>query len=252
MKSLFVSGAIFSGLGTCNTDKNGSAADLGILGGVLMDTGSCNPDDVSVSSSICALIPEEVKGPYPLDLSSNSSYFRSDVTEGHVGTPLSLVLKIQNVNDNCNPIANARVDIWHCDKDGYYSGYKQTGYLGTKDYVGETFCRGIQLTDSSGIVRFTTIYPGWYPGRITHIHFQVYLNNGLVATSQIAFPEDITKIVYEGSLYSVHGQNTSVSGNCSDGIFKNSAKDLSLELCTIAEDTSSGGYIASLTVGIAN
>ncbi|TGM12474.1 protocatechuate dioxygenase [Leptospira selangorensis] len=251
LKSIFVSGAVFTGLAnSCNSQKDSSPSNLGLLQGIL-DTSSCNTSEVS-TSSVCALIPQETEGPYPLDLSSNSSYFRQDITEGKTGIPLSLVLTIQNINDNCNPISNARVDIWHCDKDGYYSGYSESGYLGAKNYIGETFCRGIQLTDSSGIVNFTTIYPGWYSGRVTHIHFQVYLNNGLVATSQIAFPEDITKTVYNTSLYSAHGQNTSVPGNCYDNIFNNSSSDLSLELCTITEDSSTGGYIASLTIGIAN
>ncbi|PJZ77299.1 hypothetical protein CH365_11220 [Leptospira neocaledonica] len=251
LKSIFVSGAVFTGLASsCSQNKNDSPLDLGLLQGVI-DSSSCNAADVS-NSSVCALIPKETEGPYPLDLSSNSSYFRQDITEGKTGIPLSLVLTIQNINDNCNPITNARVDVWHCDKDGYYSGYSESGYLGNKNYVGQTFCRGIQLTDSSGIANFTTIYPGWYSGRVTHIHFQVYLNNGLVATSQIAFPEDITKTVYNTSLYSAHGQNTSVPGNCYDNIFNNSTSDLSLELCTITEDSSTGGYIASLTVGIAN
>ncbi|WP_167882082.1 intradiol ring-cleavage dioxygenase [Leptospira semungkisensis] len=253
LKKVFFSGALASGIAIAckkeSENKIGILGPLGPLEGII--GGTCNSADVT-SAPACALIPEETKGPYPLDLSSNSSYFRQDITEGKTGIPLTLVLTIENVNNSCSPITNARVDVWHCDKDGYYSGYKETGYLGTKDYAADTFCRGIQLTDSAGMVTFTTIYPGWYSGRITHIHFQVYLNNGLVATSQIAFPEDITKTVYTTSLYSTHGQNTSVSGNCADSILGNSAADLSQELCTVIEDTSNGGYIASLYVGIAN
>ena len=64
----------------------------------------------------------------------------------------------------------------------------------------QTFCRGVQMTDSTGLVRFTTIYPGWYSGRITHVHFRVYLGNSLQATSQLAFPQDITQAVYASSL----------------------------------------------------
>ena len=55
-------------------------------------------------------------------------------------------------------------------KDGVYSGYDQPG----SNTVGQTFCRGVQMTDSTGLARFTTIYPGWYSGRITHVHFRVY------------------------------------------------------------------------------
>lgn len=75
----------------------------------------------------CVLIPQETEGPYPLDLSGNSAMFRQDVTEGRAGIPLNVRMTIVNINDDCAPIPNARVDIWHCDKDGVYSGYSQPG-----------------------------------------------------------------------------------------------------------------------------
>jgi hypothetical protein len=40
----------------------------------------------------------------------------------------------------------------------------------------QTFLRGIQTTNSDGNVTFTTIYPGWYQGRATHIHVEVTIN----------------------------------------------------------------------------
>jgi protocatechuate 3,4-dioxygenase beta subunit len=206
-----------------------------------LTNGDSTPD---VGADNCVLIPEETEGPYPLDLSSNPSYFRQDITEGKTGIPLILTLILVNANNNCAPIANARVDIWHCDKDGVYSGYNQPG----ANTVGETFCRGIQLSDSSGKVKFTTIYPGWYAGRITHIHFQVYLNNGLVATSQIAFPEETTKVVYDTPLYAARGQNTSVANFAADNVFSDGVQ---YQMCTITDNPTTGGYDATLTVGVA-
>ena len=46
---------------------------------------------------------------------------------------------------------------------GSYSGFNEEG----------TFLRGAQVTNSEGIVQFTTIYPGWYMGRTVHIHAKV-------------------------------------------------------------------------------
>lgn len=213
---------------------------------------ACKENNVMSSSNnsgSCVIIPQETRGPYPLDLSSNPNFFRQDVTDGKTGVPLNLTLVVVNVNDECRPIANARVDLWHCDKDGRYSGYSnQTGGVST---VGETFLRGIQLTDANGEVTFNTIYPGWYNGRVTHIHFQVYLNNGLVATSQVAFPEDITRAIYETSLYAARGQNTSVASNAADSVFGSPSADLQYELCTMTENSETGGYDALLNVGIA-
>ena len=197
----------------------------------------------AVATTSTTLIPEETAGPYPLDLHNNQAMFRRDITEGKTGVALTLALTILNTGQNGAPISNARVDVWHCDKDGVYSGYSQPG----ANTVGETFCRGIQLTDSDGKVTFTTIYPGWYSGRITHIHFQVYLNNGLVATSQLAFPQEITTTVYDSALYKAHGQNTSVSSFSQDNVFNDGTTG---EMLALTGDTSSG-YTATLTAGVA-
>ena len=193
-------------------------------------------------------IPEEDAGPYVLDLAANPHLFRSDITEGKPGVPLVFTFKVFNVKNNCAPIVNARVDIWHCDKDGLYSGFKIPDRT---DTTGQTFFRGIQLTDKNGHVTFKTIYPGWYPDRMTHIHFQVFLNNGLVATSQVAFPEDITHIVYDSPLYVERGQNMTVVDNINDIAFEDPIADLPYQLCSITPDPSTGGYNAELAVGVA-
>jgi len=81
--------------------------------------------------------------------------------------PLALAVTVVDSN-TCEPIRNAAVDIWHCDALGLYSGEA------TEGSQGETFLRGIQLTDKRGRAEFATIYPGQYPGRTTHIHLKVH------------------------------------------------------------------------------
>jgi len=196
------------------------------------------------SSSSCAASPTETSGPYPYDLSGNSAIFRTDITEGKTGIPLSLTLTIVNSNNSCAAISGARVDIWHCDKDGYYSEYNEPGYLGTEDNTGKTFLRGIQLSDANGQVKFTTIYPGWYTGRVTHIHVEVFVNSVLKLTTQLAFPDSLTTTIYKTSLYSAHGQNSVT--NTSDTIFSDSYTS---ELVTISGDTTNG-YTATFKVGV--
>ena len=197
-------------------------------------------------STSCVLTPQETAGPYPLfsDVASASTYMREDITEGKTGVPLQLLLTFVNANDSCAPITDALIYAWHCDKDGVYSGYSQPG----GNTLGETFCRGVQMTDSTGLVRFTTIYPGWYSGRITHVHFRAYLGNSLQATSQLAFPQDITKAVYASSLYGARGQNTSITSFSADNVFSDGEQ---YQRCTLTQNASTGGYDAALTVGIA-
>lgn len=191
----------------------------------------------------CVLIPEETEGPYPLDLSGSEEFFRSDISEGRPGVPLTLTLSLVDVDSSCSPISGARVDIWHCDADGVYSGFSQPG----SDTTGESFCRGIQISDQNGQVTFQTVYPGWYQGRITHIHFQVFLESGLAATSQIAFPEGVTAAVYAVEPYATKGPNTSVSSIAEDNVFSDGTQ---YQMATVTGGADAR-YMASMLVGVA-
>ena len=109
---------------------------------------------------------------------------------------------------------------------------------------------GVQVTDISGQANFTTIFPGWYTGRYTHIHFEVFLNNALSSraakTSQFTFPQEVMTSVYSSSLYSAHGQNTSVTSASRDGIF---ADGVALQTATVSGSVGSG-LAASIKIGI--
>ena len=102
----------------------------------------------------------------------------------------------------------------------------------------------VPVTNASGVARFTTIYPGWYAGRATHIHIEVFVNNRSVKTSQIAFPEEINSAVYATGVYASKGQNP--TKNDRDGIFSDG---FTSELATLTGNTSSG-YNATFQVGI--
>jgi protocatechuate 3,4-dioxygenase beta subunit len=222
---------------TAATTGTGAATTTGTA------TASTTTGTTATSTGSCVLIPEETVGPYPLfnDIASAAVYQREDITEGKTGVPLRLTLNMVNVNNACAPILTAMVYVWHCDKDGYYSGYNQNGV----DMRGQTFCRG-QATDTNGRVAFNTIYPGWYPGRATHIHFRVYLALDLQATSQLAFPNSVTSDIYSSSLYVAKGQNPTTPTN--DGIFSDG---VAYQMATVTLNATTGGYDAELTVGIA-
>lgn len=207
-------------------------------------TSSSDSTSTSTTSTSCTATPSETAGPYPYDLSADTAIYRTDITDGKTGIPLSLTLTVVNSNADCAVLSNARVDIWHCDKDGYYSEYDEPGYLGTEDNTGKTFLRGIQLTDSDGRVKFTTIYPGWYSGRVTHIHLEIFVDSVLKLTTQLCFPDNLNTTVYSTSLYSAHGQNTIT--NSTDQVFSDG---YSTELISISGDTTNG-YTATFKVGV--
>jgi protocatechuate 3,4-dioxygenase beta subunit len=142
----------------------------------------------------CVLTPEAGEGPYYLD----PKLLRSDITSGQPGAPLELALQVVRAGD-CATLAKARVDVWHADAIGLYSGYaKQSGVGGvsTDPAVGKQYLRGTQFTDAQGNVHFRTIFPSWYGGRTPHVHFKVFLANKEVVASQIFFPDEINKEVF--------------------------------------------------------
>jgi protocatechuate 3,4-dioxygenase beta subunit len=192
----------------------------------------------TTTSSSCAVSPEETAGPYPdrTGMFSNSAFYRQDITEGKSGLALTLALSVVNVRNACAPVANAVVEVWQCDATGSYSEYGSS--------VGQTFLRGLQTTDSNGLVTFRTIYPGWYQGRATHIHVEVFVNGATVKTTQIAFPESVSSAVYGTGVYASHGQNSTT--NTGDMVF---ADGVDHELASLSGDTSSG-YTATLQIGI--
>ena len=133
---------------------------------------------------------------------------------------------------------NIRVNIWHCDKDGNYSGYgNQTGL---------TYLRGYQFTDANGEANFITIFPGWYPGRICHIHFQAYVSSVYAAISQLTYPIAEKNAIYaeHSSLYTKGADPLSFN---QDGVF---ADGYTYQLATLEQDPVTGAYVSYLEVTI--
>jgi len=156
------------------------------------ETGATASDTVGLmpGADICVITPEVTEGPYYFD----PALERADITEGRPG--VATRIRLQVVDAACLPMAGARVDIWQCDATGLYSGYAGQGNDGTADTTGETFMRGTLFTDAKGIAEFTTVYPGWYRGRTTHVHFKVFLDESNILTGQIFFPDALSEYLY--------------------------------------------------------
>ncbi len=189
-----------------------------------------------ISSDVCMLSKEVTEGPFYID----PNLIRADMTEGKPGLPMTL--RLQVVNADCTPVAGARVDVWHCDASGTYSGVQNLG--GGADTTGETFLRGTQATDDKGIATFQTIYPGWYPGRTVHIHYKVILNDNAVLTSQIFFDEAVSDQAYAtDAAYQDRGARDMT--NAADNIAQDAGDGA---YCTV--EAMDGQMTASMVVGI--
>lgn len=102
------------------------------------------------------------------------------------------------------------------------------------------------MTDANGQCSFTSIYPGWYQGRVTHVHFKVRLTSTTYVTSQFAFPDNINTAVYTTSLYVAKGQNSLT--NTSDNIFGTANPEN--QVMAVTPNAATGGYNGTFTIGI--
>jgi protocatechuate 3,4-dioxygenase beta subunit len=190
------------------------------------------PTAVASGLVTCVLAPEQTLGPYFTD----GDKVRRNVREGRPGVALSLRTTVVDAS-NCKPIRGAAVDIWHCDASGTYSGFAQEGT------DGQTFLRGIQRTDRSGLAIFQTLYPGWYEGRTVHIHVQVHLGGDVLHTGQLYFPDKLTDALYRRAPYNRRpGRSTR---NASDAIFRNGGSRSMLKLAR-----NGSGYVGRIAMGV--
>lgn len=227
----------------CKKDTSGSTTDTDTSG-----TGSSTGGN---SSTTCTTSPTETEGPFPTK--SPSTLVQSDIRSDRTGVAFTIKIYIKNKNSSCAALAGALVDIWHCDKDGNYSEYGGTSMQST-NYTAVHFLRGRQTTDSNGLVTFTSIFPGWYTGRATHIHVHVYNSSGTsLLVTQIAFPEGSSSAVatVNGSGGTTYGYTKGMTGytyNAADNVFSDDSSGLEIATCT---GSLSGGYTLTHTINVA-
>lgn len=198
----------------------------------------------------CTVSPTETAGPFPTK--TPSSLVRTDIRDDRTGVAFTVNINIKNKNNSCAALAGAIVDIWHCDKDGYYSEYGGTS-MQTIDFTAVHFLRGRQTTDSNGVVTFKSIFPGWYQSRATHIHVHIYNAAGSsLLVTQIAFPEGSSSAVNTvntgGASYGYTKGMTGYTYNASDNVFSDDSTGAEMSAIT---GSLNGGYVLEHTIYVA-
>ena len=257
-----------AGLGGLGSLSAWPLAGCGGGGDASTASGSNNPGSTVTASDgqggSCSTLPTETQGPYPADGSNSisgsvvnalslSGIVRSDIRTSvgsasgtAAGVPLTVRVRLVNVNANCAVLSGWAIYLWHCTRDGKYSLY-------SSGVMGENYLRGVQATDSTGTATFVTIFPGCYSGRMPHIHFEVYRStttatnaNNKLRTSQMCFPSDASTAVYATSGYSASVANLAQTSLSRDMVFSDGYDQ---QLATLTGDVSSG-FTATLQVGV--
>lgn len=254
------------GCGGGSSESDSTAATATSTGtGTATTTTTTTTTTAASSTASCSVIPEETAGPFPGDGSNSnnsgvanalllSGIVRSDIRSSIAGAtgvaggvPLTIKLQLVNTNSSCASLSEYAIYLWHCDRDGNYSMY-------SSGITGENYLRGVQETDGSGSVTFTTIVPGCYAGRIPHVHFEVYpslakatVAGNKVKTSQFTFPMATLNEAYTATGYSTSVNNLARISYASDNVFSDGT---SLQMTSVT-GTAATGYAATLTVAIA-
>jgi protocatechuate 3,4-dioxygenase beta subunit len=208
----------------------------------------------------CEPIPRETAGPFPADGSNGpdalteSGVVRRDITSSFGsasgtarGVPLTINLTILDDSKGCAALANAAVYLWQCDMDGRYSLY-------SSGVTNQNYLRGVQEAGGDGVLTFQSVFPGAYPGRWPHIHFEVYPSltaatgaGSKLATSQIALPQDACQEVYGTDGYGASLRTLAGSSLTRDGVFRDDGGVR--QLATVTGDVTSG-LVANLAVPV--
>lgn len=215
----------------------GATAAIAGVGALRPLTARADPPPVDdgdrAEGAVCVLTPAAMQGPYYLA----DEAIRRDIREDRGGELLRLVLTVVAV-PGCAPLEGATVEIWHADRKGRYSGFGATT-------AERTFLRGGQVTDAAGRVRFTTVYPGWYPGRCAHIHVKVHAGGDVVHTGQLYFPQRLNERIYAQPRYQHAGAQVT---NRQDAIFVNSGGS---QTKLAMSRSPGGGHKGVITLGVA-
>ena len=153
---------------------------IGILASIIMVGGVLGifvwPNPVIQNPSFaCALTEGNPQGPYYIA----GAPYKEKLGEALEGQ--KIIISGQVLNQNCDPIPEAIIDVWHTDSNGNY-------------YFQDFTLRGKIKADENGQYKLETRFPGKYSEaglmRPAHIHVKVSAPNLSSHTTQLYFEGD--------------------------------------------------------------
>jgi len=133
------------------------------------------PNSIMQNSSFaCPLTENNPQGPYYIA----GAPYKEKLGEGISGQ--RLIISGNVLNQDCNPVSNAIIDVWQTDSNGSY-------------YFEDFTLRGKITADKDGQYNIETVFPGKYSEsgvtRPAHIHLKI---------SAPGLSSDTTQVYFEG------------------------------------------------------
>ncbi len=203
-----------------------------------------------ILGALFSFTPQAEVGPFFTDDSAHG-YNRSDIranldgSDLQPGEPLTLTILVRDRRHA--PLPGAQVDIWHCNAAGVYSNEA------SQRTAGRSWLRGYQRTNAAGSVMFTTIVPGWYEGRTTHIHLRIRSPYSETAapddgtnTTQLFFAQTFIDTLSAG-VAPYHTQGVNPTTNAGDHVYAPQTRGATLLTLT---GSAVAGFRASFTADL--
>lgn len=219
----------------------------------------------------CLPAPRETAGPFPADgtnraagatsnVLASRAIIRRDIRPSFVGStriapgiPLDVTLTLVDAR-SCKPLAGHALYLWQSDAQGLYSLYSAPE---------ESWLRGVQITDSKGQARFTSIVPGCYAGRYPHLHVQVYRGfvsemgaavdgHDALLTSQLIIPAAAAKAAYaDARAYPGSAESFARFSIARDYVFRDNSADQIAAMTLDATGDARRGFTAKGRIALA-
>ena len=240
-------------LAACSNDSSTSTAPSSTA----RSSSTNSPTSSTPGATSGTPIPAETEGPFPAngtngpDVRGIDGVVRTDLrpsigdlTGTADGVPLQLELTVVDAATG-DPRPGWAVYLWHCTADGRYSIY---------EIPDQNYLRGIAATDDAGRLGVTTVFPGCYPGRWPHVHFEIYRSladaTGTARPariSQLAFPQADSERVYADPRYGPSARHLSRLSLSTDLVF---ADGWTEQLAVVSGSPSDSTLRASLLVRV--
>ena len=240
----------------------GAALSLWAAGGRAQTVQATGPGGL-----VCVQLPAGTAGPFPADgtnvragqtvnILTEAGVIREDIRPSigglkpvADGVPVKLEITLVDVARDCAPLAGHAVYVWQCDAASVYSIYGATD---------RNYLRGVGISDDRGLVRFTTVFPGCYPGRWPHFHFEVFASadaavtgRAAILTSQFALPGAACRDVYaQTGPYAASLPALNELSLTRDGVFRRSTAEESAAQTLVLTGDPRQGYLATGQIGL--
>lgn len=140
----------------------------------------------TAAAADCRRSPAQMEGPYyPVTTRDDVDFDLTRIAgvDG-VAAGEAIIVKGRVVNQECEPVQGALVEIWQANTFGRYDH--------PDDDSGLEFDPKFQYwarvtTGRDGTYSFKTVLPGYYPSRTRHIHYRVTAPNFRTLTTQLYF-----------------------------------------------------------------